>query len=161
MFLLRIIGSYFGEFLLYLLCKLKIKAILTLLRLINRKKTIYLKLRLRWKFSVIKFGGRSLSRRLKNSGLRRRLRYSVIQWWGLHWPPPIFGVLVGPWLFSSKRTCPTIYFDIPVSQTHSRVGRGSHVNCKFSWVVNCMKWILLNHCTKASFEKKLFSIDLW
>ena len=79
MFLLRIIGSYFGEFLLYLLCKLKIKAILTLLRLINRKKTIYLKLRLRWKFSVIKSSGRSVSRRLKNSGLRRRLRYSVIQ----------------------------------------------------------------------------------
>ena len=45
-----------------------------------KKKTIYLHLQLRWKFSDIKLGGQSLSRRLKNSGLRRRLRYSVIQW---------------------------------------------------------------------------------
>ena len=40
MFLLRIIGSYFGEFPLQLLCKLKTKAISKLLCSINGKKTI-------------------------------------------------------------------------------------------------------------------------
>ena len=42
------------------------------------KIPFYLNLWLRWKFSARKLGGRSLSRRLKNSGLRQRLRYSVI-----------------------------------------------------------------------------------
>ena len=42
------------------------------------KGPFYLNLWLRWNFSEIKFGGQSLSRRLKNSGLRQRLRYSVI-----------------------------------------------------------------------------------
>ena len=72
-----------SEFLLKPLCKLKTKAISSLLQSINGKKTIYLILRLRWKFSAIELGGRSLSRRLKKSGLGRRLRYSVIHWTGL------------------------------------------------------------------------------
>ena len=52
-----------------LLFKLKTKAIPKLLWSIN-KKTFYINLRLRWKFSVIKLGGRSLSWRLKKIWLR-------------------------------------------------------------------------------------------
>jgi hypothetical protein len=53
----------------------------------------FFKLRLRWKLSEKKLGGLSLSLRSKKSGLRRRLRYSVILCRGLngsHWQKLFF-----------------------------------------------------------------------